>query len=238
MDNPSILFSVQDDINNRRVARKRYRESRRLQIVADIDGKPVAEVESKDDEGKESTSTAGTSGNIRAAGEQDISLREAREMVEVALVKGPREVIRLMNSNQRNANVQERCCLALGNMAAFSMRNRYKRYKGIYAASSDSMLAPHGASNLVIGKLGGINAIIQALVKHRTKRSVVLRGLWAMSHIVRHEDNWRKFLMLGGHTTLDALEPIFETDKDIILAIRVLLKKPDFRLNRRCCLIS
>ena len=257
MYTPPILYATQDDINERRKIRQEFRDKGRvslIQSIAQVDKRDKVEKllkqgrgakdkedkknKEKNKKGKKKKKKSG--GNLDEGNMDDItasvqleknaSYREIQSVVDLAAAAGPPQIVRLMKANPTHHKVLALCCGALGDMAAFSRRDHLSEDKGMFMSRNSSQYhAPTNHICIAIGEAEGIKAILDAMVKHRTKDSLVLRGLWSLEHILEVKENWFKFTRTGGPQRLETIaEGSYSgpMGKKIAIALKKLKSQP------------
>ena len=141
---------------------------------------------------------------------------EAKDLIECAKMVGPRDIIRVMQSNTRNAFVQARGCAALSEIAAFSMRERHTRHEGMFTFNRGTEISPVANMNIKLGKMGALTCVLQALVKHRANKNVVWRANWACQHMIKRVENKDIFLKAGGVSTIKNVLICHENDNELM----------------------
>lgn len=232
MYTPPILYATQDDINERRKVRLEFRDNERNTLIQSIDTvhkrdkfekslkqgnkqKMAAKKDKKSKKNKKkqkknlmlggnnAAAAAGTSDQL----DKDASYRDIQQVVDLAATAGPVQIVRLMRANPTHFKVLAICCGSLGDLAAFSRRDHVSQDKGMF--KSRNLNQYHGATDHVcvaIGEADGIKAILDAMIKHRTKDALVLRGLWALAHILEVRENWIKYISSGGPQRLEVIQ--------------------------------
>jgi hypothetical protein len=250
MYTPPILYATQDDINDRRKIRQEFRDKEREGLIKSIytvdkrdkfekslkEGikkkkkKQAEEKDKKGRKGKKKKNQTEDTGNYSSDSVSDhldknASFKEIQSVVDLAAVAGPAHVVRIMRANPTHYKVLSICCGALGDMAAFSRRDHLSQDKGLF--TSRNMDQYHSQTDHVcisVAEADGIKAILDAMVKHRAKGGLVLRGLWALEHLLEVKVNWLKFQRTGGPQRLDIIRKC-DYDDPIDNKIQVSLKK-------------
>lgn len=242
MYSPPILFSVQDDINNRRATRNKYKTSVQAELLetitttrmqkhqrylASMDKKTRQEYEEQEKkrQGKKSPQKTNQIEELSLeTGETEVveSLVVDRNLghnymqkrVNLAVAGGPTQVVRLMHANPTNHQLLSSCIGRLSDMASFSQRDEIGVHKGMFASRNHTDYdRPTDHILQEIGKAKGIKAILDAMMKHQAKEGLVLRGLWALEHVLLLRDNWLLFNRQGGQARLAALNDVHAKNK-------------------------
>ena len=119
--------------------------------------------------------------------------------------------------------VQAKGCAAFSEMASFSMRERHSRYEGMFTFKRSAEVAPIENMNLTLGKIGALNCVLQALVKHRANKQVVWRATWCAQWLVKSKPNKEQFLDAGGVSTVKNVMACHESDGPLLKELNNLL---------------
>ena len=149
--------------------------------------------------------------------------QEAQELIDDAKLKGPRDIVRVMQGNSRNPFVQAKGCAAFSELASFSLRERHARYEGIFTFRRGTEVAPIENMNITLGKIGALNCVLQALVKHRANKPVVWRACWCAQWLVKSKANRELFIENGGISTLKNVMACHESDAPLTKELHNLL---------------
>ena len=261
MYTPPILYATQDDINARRKTRNAFRDQERNKLLHSIntvekrdkreqalkstnkDKEKKKKKDKKKNKKKKKNGSAALDFDNDANDEEDdmmldknSSFRDVQSVVDLAATAGPVQVVRLMRANPTNFKLLTIACGALGDMASFSRRDQIGQQKGMF--TSRNAHDYHSTTShvcLAISQADGIKAILDVVVKHRAKEGLVLRGLWALEHILEVHENWLKFNRQGGPQRLELIDEVVKsnpnpytktTEKKIALALKKLQKQP------------
>ena len=214
----TINYKLQDDI----IGRQKRRVDSRIKFE-----KQLLDTIMKDKEGDELNSEAAfaakqaamRTGKVKEKSKQ----QEAQDLIEEAKFKGPRDIVRVMQGNSRNPFVQAKGCAAFSEMASFSMRERHSRYEGMFTFKRIAEVAPIENMNLTLGKIGALNCVLQALVKHRANKQVVWRATWCAQWLVKSKPNKEQFLDAGGVSTVKNVMACHESDGPLLKELNNLL---------------
>jgi hypothetical protein len=255
MYTPPILYATQDDINERRRVRKEFRDNERQSLIKSIHtvtkrdkfekslkagNKDKDQKKKKKDKKKKKKKKSGQANLVDENGndsddgddllEKNSTYREIQHVVDIAATAGPVHIVRLMRANPANYKILTLCCGSLGDMASFSRRDQISQDKGIFLSrNAQDYHSPTSHIAVAIGQADGIKAIMDVMVKHRAKEGLVIRGLWALEHILEVDENWLKFVRQGGHQRLELVaevEYIGPTAKKIAAALKKLKNQP------------
>ena len=83
-------------------------------------------------------------------------------------------------------------------------------------------VAPIENMNLTLGKIGALNCVLQALVKHRANKQVVWRATWCAQWLVKSKPNKEQFLDAGGVSTVKNVMA-YESDGPLLKELKNLL---------------
>ena len=163
-----INYKLQDDIIGRQTRRFESRKKFEKQLLEEILSGDT------DDQLNEDAAFAAKQAALRTGKRKEKTKQEeAYEIVEAAKLKGPRELVRVMQGNSRNPFIQAKGCWCRD--CLFSMRERHARYEGMFTFRRSSEVQPLKNMNLTLGKIGALNCVQQALIKHRANKQVVWR---------------------------------------------------------------
>ena len=164
-----INYKLQDDIIGRQTRRFESRKKFEKQLLEEISSGDT------DDQLNEDAAFAAKQAALRTGKRKEKTKQEeAYEIVEAAKLKGPRELVRVhareLSTNPFYSSQRLRCnCRA----CLFSMRERHARYEGMFTFRRSSEVQPLENMNLTLGKIGALNCVQQALIKHRANKQVV-----------------------------------------------------------------
>ena len=213
-----INYKLQDDIIGRQTRRFESRKKFEKQLLEEILSGDT------DDQLNEEADFAAKQAALRTGKRKEKTKQEeAYEIVEAAKLKGPRELVRVMQGNSRNPFIQAKGCAAIAEIASFSMRERHARYEGMFTFRRSSEVQPLENMNLTLGKIGALNCVQQALIKHRANKQVVWRATWCAQWLVKSKPNKDMFLENGGASCLKNVMACHEADKNLLKELNNLL---------------
>lgn len=255
MYTPPILYATQDDINARRKVRQQFAEKQQAALLNSITevenrdkferslkegNKAKEKKKKKKKDGKNKIPGSASKSALTAAPvqptsdvvEKSATYQSLQNTVDLAATSGPVAVVRLMRANPTHFKILTLCIATLGDMASFSRRDRLGFEKGMFLSRQASEYhTPSTHICIAIGHADGIKAILDCTVKHRAKDGLVLRGLWALEHILAVDENWLKFTRQGGPTRLEVIAEVDYTGKGpnakkIAASLKILKRQP------------